>query len=182
MRRYLSNLIFSPISLLCGSVLCLAVSCGDDTEQQRQQATLAYESAHARVAQIREALYGAQKRADEAMVEIESLEPELRAAEAELRAIRERLRELGADVQEPGSSKRDDPDLFRLVQQALLESPELLEVAITAEVSSGSVVLRGNVPEEDMREVAGRIAASVSGVTAVENLIRVADRPILSGD
>jgi osmotically-inducible protein OsmY len=94
-------------------------------------------------------------------------------AKPALADVSSRLGEMGRTV---GATVRDTTlagkvkaafELNRVVE------PYGLEVAIDGE----SVVLRGEVPTQAVKETAGRIAADVPGVSGVRNEIRVGEKP-----
>ena len=51
---------------------------------------------------------------------------------------------------------------------------ELMREQITAQVSGGVVTLTGTVSTEAKRELAGKVAAQVSGVVRVTNNLKIA--------
>ncbi|MFZ5511077.1 MAG: BON domain-containing protein [Pseudomonadota bacterium] len=72
------------------------------------------------------------------------------------------------------------------VKAALLRSEGLDDHAIEVETYEGLVVLSGAVDREEQRVRASRVAASVSGVTGVKNVLEVgsaaAGRPLMAKD
>jgi len=111
--------------------------------------------------------------ADEARGALTTAEDSLAESQA---AVDETVAALASAEQELADLQPDvsDDELFRNVQQALLESEALSQVAIRAEVQDGRIVLHGTVPDERLRTGAEQIAKSVPGVRALDNQIEVA--------
>jgi len=67
----------------------------------------------------------------------------------------------------------DDTTIGTKVKARLFDEKELSGFAIGVEVFEGDVTLTGAVDSLEHRELAGQIAASVRGVQAVNNLLRL---------
>jgi len=115
-------------------------------------------------------LHAARAEVERLGVVVSQAESDLEAANAALSVARERLAELRA-----ATPRWPDSQIFRNVQRRLLTDPALSHVAIAAEVTAGTVTLRGVVPNERTLRAATRIAESVEGVLAVENRLTLAE-------
>jgi osmotically-inducible protein OsmY len=71
----------------------------------------------------------------------------------------------------------DDEQIFREVQRAIAGEPSLAQSNIDVEIRAGVVTLRGFARTMDDIATAGSVARRVSGVSAVDNRIRIAIRP-----
>lgn len=74
----------------------------------------------------------------------------------------------------PAAAASDDASISAAVLAALAQETQLQSVRVEVEVAAGKVTLKGSAPDAATRDMAGEIVASVQGVTAVENQIRVA--------
>lgn len=154
-------------SAALGLALALAVAggvtgCGDSATERWQEAVDDLEGA-------REEVRKAEEKVDsrrEALREAEAALAEARQREAK---AQEKVDEARADVSEEAT----DEVLFRAVQKRLLEDETLEDVAISAQVRDGVVILRGTVPDAELRDRAVQVARSVPGVAGVESEIRV---------
>jgi osmotically-inducible protein OsmY len=70
-----------------------------------------------------------------------------------------------------------DASITRQVQNVLAHDPFLRSMPIKVETQSGVVNLSGFVRSVDDIAKAGELARAISGVSAVRNGLRVADRP-----
>ena len=96
---------------------------------------------------------------------VERREGELKDAMAALEEAREELAAIETELAEARKNVEEavsDNDLFRTVQQALLEDPDLEAHAISARVKQRVVTLEGTVPEEAIKTRAEAIAARPS--------------------
>ena len=71
----------------------------------------------------------------------------------------------------------DDETIFIAVEHALDRAPSLAGADIQVTTREGAVTLRGFAASLEKIATAGRLAARVRGVRAVDNRIRVGDRP-----
>jgi osmotically-inducible protein OsmY len=68
----------------------------------------------------------------------------------------------------------NDHELIRLVKDELRRDPDVDVAAIAVAGSDGRVTLRGTVGSDDEKRAAGKAAANVFGVVAVDNALEVA--------
>ena len=78
----------------------------------------------------------------------------------------------------PKNYNRSDERIKELVCERLCDDPEVDASNIEVEVKNADVILRGEVNEKSEKYLAEDLAASVTGVSNVENLIRVNKRQI----
>ena len=71
----------------------------------------------------------------------------------------------------------DDETIFTAVEDALHSAPSLAGADIQVTAREGAVTLRGFAASLGKIATAGRLARRVRGVSAVDNRIRIADRP-----
>jgi osmotically-inducible protein OsmY len=74
----------------------------------------------------------------------------------------------------PESRPCNDDELVRLVKDELRRYPDVDAAAIAVAGSDGRVTLRGTVGSDHERRAAGKAAANVFGVVAVDNALEVA--------
>lgn len=142
----------------------LALACGsDDTAEKLAEA-------NERVRRVEREVEAARRSVEREGTEVEAAQQELAHAWEKLAAAKERL----AEAREEVAGVADDAYVFRSVQSALLEDPELESLAISARVRNGVVTLDGRVSAKAQRERAEEIAAGTAGVVKVENRITVA--------
>ncbi|HSR10843.1 MAG TPA: BON domain-containing protein [Thermodesulfobacteriota bacterium] len=67
----------------------------------------------------------------------------------------------------------DDATITSKVKSELLLDDRVKGLAISVDTFEGNVTLTGGVPNQEQKDVAGRIARSVNGVKKVNNLITV---------
>ena len=111
---------------------------------------------------------------------VERREGELKDAMAALEEARQNLAEVETELAEARKNVEEavsDNDLFRTVQQALLEDAELEAHAISARVQQRVVTLEGSVPSDELKGRAEAIAADALGVATVVNQIRIETPP-----
>jgi osmotically-inducible protein OsmY len=153
--------------LLSGVALCaalLAAGCGDESEAER-------------AARAAKELSSAREELTRAREDLAAKEAAAQAASGAAESARARLSDAEARVAAAASSEDlqvSDTALFRSVQERLLEDRALRDVAIRAQVTQGTVVLSGKVPDEKARERALELARGVPGVVAVDSQIEVA--------
>ena len=71
----------------------------------------------------------------------------------------------------------DDAAITERVTGAIDHHPVLRKMDISVETRDGVVYLKGFVRSKAQIDMAGELARSVKGVTAVRNAVRVANRP-----
>jgi osmotically-inducible protein OsmY len=142
-----------------------AAGCGGDDEAAR------VEELSRELDALREGLPSLRARVEERERTAKTAQDELAEARNELRASESRI----ADIQREIGKHATDPVLFRMVQQELLEDENLQEVAISARVENGSVILSGVVPNAELGARAVELAESVPGVVSVQSRIQVAE-------
>ncbi len=70
-------------------------------------------------------------------------------------------------------ARRRDEEIALGVRRALNQHLELQRHPVEVSVSAGEVVLRGEVPDAELRLLAGELAVSAAGVRGVANQIVV---------
>jgi osmotically-inducible protein OsmY len=88
-------------------------------------------------------------------------------------ALLERLSDVGSVTNELIA----DPDVVRAVADALAQDERTAAYILRVEARHGLVILRGEVPSEDVQAAAAEIAASVPLVIAVRNQLTVGGDP-----
>ena len=73
----------------------------------------------------------------------------------------------------PQGYKRSDDRILEDINDAMTRDPDLDATNISVEVKSGEVVLKGNVSDRESKRCAEEIAESCSGVSDVQNQIRI---------
>jgi hypothetical protein len=73
----------------------------------------------------------------------------------------------------PGSTNLDDSALAAKVETQLFRDPSVPKGSINVNVERGIVVLRGEVPDADMRDRLASEAGSIGGVWSVHNLLHL---------
>jgi osmotically-inducible protein OsmY len=76
-------------------------------------------------------------------------------------------------AEEKDRDRPSDPTLKDRVESELLRDPKVPKGSININAERGTLVLRGEVPSEELRERLGREAERVDGVWSVQNLLRV---------
>lgn len=102
-----------------------------------------------------------------------STEPKRQTMDYHQPADRENIEERNHCGKGPKNYKRSDERIKEIVCEKLCDHPDLDASDIEVEVKNAEVVLRGNVNEKFEKHLAEDLAASVTGVNNVENLIRV---------
>ena len=143
--------------LIVAAVSLAAVACGEPDPEK------ALEEASAELASAREVLAAADADVNELRVSMRELEAQLADAERVRREAQRHVSEAEALVTERAS----DDVLFRAVQRRLLEDSQLADAAVTAEVSSRVVTLRGVVATAALRDRAIAVAQAAPGVAEV---------------
>ncbi len=159
MRTYVRRLVLASAAAL------FAIACGGDSEEaafREASEDLAEAQAEAEVA--RGLVQTRIEALDAAQAELEEAEAALRDADDRVDEARQALAEFATD-----------DVVFRAVQLALLETPELGDVAIRANVDSGVVSLWGSVASEAIRDRAIAVAKAIPGVVGVQSHIGVED-------
>lgn len=135
---------------------------GDDEVAALEDAIGRLEQAREAVEEASAVLEERQKASDEARTALGDARDTLAEAEQQL-----------ASAQSEVSDRATDDVLFRTIQKRLLDDTDLTDVAISARVTQGVVVLSGKVPDADLRDRALEIANAVPGSVAVESRISV---------
>jgi hypothetical protein len=76
-----------------------------------------------------------------------------------------------------GNGSPDDVTLSAKVETRLFRDPSVPKGSININVEQGIVVLRGEVPEAEMRDRLASDAASIGGVWSVHNLLHLPGEP-----
>lgn len=146
--------------------LLLASSCGERTPEQR------LEEAAERLSEKKEVETEKREQVEEQRAALEraregagEAERELAKAEQARREARERLDMLASDVA-----------IFRKLQSAMLQDPELEKDAVMVQVNDGVVTLDGRVSSKEAHQRAIEIARSAPEVKDVR------DRVVVAGD
>ncbi len=155
----------SPVirSLWFVSLVALLAGCSEPTPEELleaanevfEEASREVEEATSVLAQREDELALAQSARDEAASRLRNGE----------RALTEARTQVGLHA--------TDELLFHKVQQALLEDEVLADVAVSAKVDDGVVVLSGNLPSEALRSHATLVAEGVPGVAEVRSLLTI---------
>ncbi len=127
------------------------------------------EKASAQAERVARDVEAARDRVERRESELKDSMAALEEARQELAAIETELAEARKNVEEAVS----DNELFRTVQQALLEDEELAAHAISARVTQRVVTLEGTVPSDELKGRAEEIASQALGVSTVVNQIRI---------
>ncbi|HEY7463977.1 MAG TPA: BON domain-containing protein [Candidatus Limnocylindria bacterium] len=80
----------------------------------------------------------------------------------------------------PATGIDNDATLKERVESELLGDPNVPKGALNINAEQGIVVLRGEVPDEDMRADLERRAGQIRGVWYVENLLHLPGEPALT--
>jgi osmotically-inducible protein OsmY len=72
-----------------------------------------------------------------------------------------------------GTGATDDVTLAARAETELFRDPSVPKGSININAERGTLVLRGQVPSEELRERLGREAEQIDGVWSVQNLLRV---------
>lgn len=136
------------------------------------------EAPERRLAEAREDLEETRDEVQELRARVEEKRGAVQLAEQALQRAREELEQAARNldqVREKVDVRATDVALFRVVQSALLDSEELENVAIRAEVEDGVVTLHGEVDEPALAEEAVETARSAAGTEEISNQIRIRD-------
>lgn len=148
---------------IVAAVALSAVACGGPTgEAELKEASAKLEDVRAQVEDAKEKVAARQ-------AGLEKAKQALAEAQTELREAERRLAKTEAQV----DLSATDAVLFRSIQKQLLEDDKLENVAISAKVTSGNVVLSGSVPNAKLRDRALALARATPGVVSVQSLIEV---------
>jgi hypothetical protein len=145
----------------------LLPACGDDAPEQRlEAASEALSDARADADQAREQLAERERKATEELQEARSA---LREAESELLSAQQLMERRATDVA-----------LFRAVQAAMLDAPQLQTAAVEVRVDDGVVTLAGVVQDAEARQRALELARETAGVRDVRDQLDVVEEPLES--
>lgn len=145
-------------AIVLAAALAALCACGGETPESR--------------------LSEAGEKVEEAEETLDSLEARIDEHEAaldDLRDRRQKMKDRLQTLEERLASRATDVALFRAVQSALLEEPDLKETAINVLVEDSAVTLVGAVPSTKQREKALEIARNVPGTEEVESRLRIDD-------
>lgn len=95
-----------------------------------------------------------------------------KAGEAVSNSVASTATGMGATANKAGDAL-SDAAITTSINADLLKDPELSVIKIDVDTKAGKVTLNGLTPNETARLRAGKIAASIKGVTAVENFLTV---------
>lgn len=104
---------------------------------------------------------------------ISSIEKKADVAGVEIQQGLERAKESASKGMERASDTARDAGITTQITADLARDPDLSALKIDVTTVAGKVVLQGTAPTEAARERAGSRAQAVSGVTSVDNLLRV---------
>lgn len=79
-----------------------------------------------------------------------------------------------------GTGATDDVTLAARAETELFRDPDIPKGSINLNAERGVLVLRGEVPTEELRDRLGREAETIDGVWAVQNLLKVQDSEVAS--
>ncbi len=153
--------------LIC--ILALA-ACQQETPEERLKANVEavenvqedHRSASEDVVDAASALAARKQSVDDA-------EAALAKARKELRGIQKELEEEQKLLQ----NSANDTAIFRLVQQKLLDAPELENSAVRVTVINGVITLDGQLNNQNQVNLAESIAKAAPGVKGVRNFLKV---------
>jgi osmotically-inducible protein OsmY len=155
----------SWLNVAASASLLACLACGGSSEEAE------FRKASEALAEAQSEAGVAREQVDVKRAALESAREALDAAETELASAEDRV----AEARSALARFATDDVVFRAVQLALLETPELADVAIRANVQSGVVSLWGSVAERALRDRAVEVAEAIPGVVAVESHIAVED-------
>jgi hypothetical protein len=105
----------------------------------------------------------------------------IRQSERTLRTIRANASGSMAAATHPGdgdTEQLDDATLAAKLETRLFRDPSVPKGSINVNVERGIAILRGEVPDDAMRERLASEAAAVGGVWSVHNLLHLPGQPI----
>ena len=102
-----------------------------------------------------------------------STEPKRQTMDYHQPGNRENREEINHCGKGPKNYKRSDERIKEIVCEKLCDDPDLDASDIEVEVKNPEITLRGKVNEKFEKRLAEDLAASVTGVNNVENLIRL---------
>ena len=137
-------------------LMVVLTGCNEPTPEDR------LESAGTELEQAEDSLESLNRRIEEHQDELARLRKERRQSENRLMTLEERVEMRATDVA-----------VFRAVQSALLEAPDLSQAAIAVDTKNGLVTLSGVVTSEALHQQAVEIARSTAGVDRVRSRIDV---------
>jgi osmotically-inducible protein OsmY len=79
-----------------------------------------------------------------------------------------------------GTGATDDVTLAARAETELFRDPDIPKGSINVNAERGVLVLRGEVPSEELRDRLGRQAEGVDGVWAVQNLLNVTGEEVVT--
>lgn len=105
-----------------------------------------------------------------------------RAEKSEDKSVTESVKETTRNTMDRAGDAASDMRMHLALEAKLAETDQLSALAINTDVKDGVARLEGEVERESQRELATEIAASVDGVTAVNNELRVTGEQANLGD
>ena len=155
-----------PATLLVAITLGLTTLAGcSETPQEK------YDNAVEKLNDTRESRNEAQEKVASKKEELSELQANLNEAEAKLNDARKKVEAASRAV----NKTVNDEVLFRTIQREVLDRDEFDEAAISVGVKNRVVTLTGNVPDEETRKRAVKLARSQAGVQDVNDELEVAD-------
>ena len=155
-----------PAALLVAITLGLATLAGcSETPQEK------YDNAVEKLNETRESRNDAQEKVASKKEELSELQANLNEAEAKLQEARKKVEAASQAV----NKTVNDEVLFRTIQREVLDKKEFDKAAISVGVKNRVVTLTGNVPDDETRKRALKLARSQAGVQDVIDELEVAD-------
>ncbi|MES1929463.1 hypothetical protein SADO_09402 [Salinisphaera dokdonensis CL-ES53] len=155
-----------PAALLVAITLGLATLAGcSETPQEK------YDNAVEKLNETRESRNDAQEKVASKKEELSELQANLNEAEAKLQEARKKVEAASQAV----NKTVNDEVLFRTIQREVLDKKEFDKAAISVGVKNRVVTLTGNVPDDETRKRAIKLARSQAGVQDVIDELEVAD-------
>lgn len=160
------NTSLRPAALLVALALGLATLSGcSETPQEK------YDNAVEKLNESRESRNEAQEKVNDKKEELSELQANLNEAEAKLQEARKKVEAASQAV----NKTVNDEVLFRTIQREVLDKKEFDKAAISVGVKNRVVTLTGNVPDDETRKRAIKLARSQAGVQDVIDELEVAD-------
>lgn len=155
-----------PATLLVALMLALTLLAGcSETPQEK------YDNAVEKLQQTREARNDAQDKVKAKKEELQKSQDKLDDAEGKLQKARKKVEVASAAV----NKTVNDEVLFRTIQRDVLDKKQFDKSAISVGVKNRVVTLTGNVPDDDTRKRAVKLAREQAGVEDVIDDLEVGE-------
>lgn len=162
----MNNFSARPATLLVALILALATLAGcSETPQEK------YDNAVEKLQQARDSRNDAQDKVDAKKEELQKSQDKLDDAESNLQEARKKVEVASGAV----NKTVNDEVLFRSIQRDVLDKKDFDKSAISVGVKNRVVTLTGNVPDEDTRKRALKLAREQAGVEDVVDELEVGE-------